>query len=676
MIKKTLTILLFILFVFITTLTYNDSALAQQDFSYNNKISLKIGESLNLKTLFIWVDNSLVKENELYGEWNSTNKNVATVDSKGIIRGLNKGFSKITFNYIHGNISYKINIDAEVQESVLGITLNQSYKELSVGEKYKLKYNYIPLNAFNEELEWSTSNSNIVKVSKDGEITAMSKGEAFITLSTKYSKHTAICKVKINGMVKSIELNVYELNLKKGDTRDIIATIYPINSINKDIDWITTNSNVVKVSKGKVTAVGQGSAFVIAKTVDGGFEKQCAITVNEGVQIEDIKLKSKEITIYAGEKHKIDYEIIPKNANSNDVKITASKPDSKNNIVAIEKDYVIGISQGVSIITIESMSGKINNSMIVKVLPYTKSITLNKKIETLYIGETKTLKANLFPFSSNNLIKWSSSDSNVVKVDSKGNIKGINAGKATIVATSVDGGFSDNCEVYVGNMVKGVSFKEKSIKMGIDSTYSVKYSIFPDNAYNKNVTYQIKNENIATVDKSGNIKGKNVGETEITITTEDGGFKDTCKITVTNNLKDIIIYDNENKIISSLTNKEPIQKASIVVNGKTIKSDIEPFIENGRVLAPFRIIFEALGISVSWESKTQKVSTSGNMDVMLWINKNTAYVNGKYYTLDVPPRLVNDRTFVPVRFIAENMNFEVKWDDYTKTVIINSRVSP
>ncbi len=111
----------------------------------------------------------------------------------------------------------------------------------------------------------------------------------------------------------------------------------------------------------------------------------------------------------------------------------------------------------------------------------------------------------------------------------------------------------------------------------------------------------------------------------------------------------------------------------VVLDGNKLQFDVDPVIENGRTLVPLRAIFEALGATVDWDDSTRTVTASkGSTKIVLTIGSNQATVNGKVYTLEVPARIINNRTLVPLRFIGEAFEEQVDWDGSTSTITITT----
>ena len=123
-------------------------------------------------------------------------------------------------------------------------------------------------------------------------------------------------------------------------------------------------------------------------------------------------------------------------------------------------------------------------------------------------------------------------------------------------------------------------------------------------------------------------------------------------------------------ILESICN-EKVFGISVRVNAKDIDFDQPPIIVDGRTLVPLRAIFEAMGATVDWDQDTQTVvSELDGIKISLQIGSNVLYRNGEPVELDVPAQVVNNRTLVPARAIAEAYDAYVGWDGVLKTVEI------
>jgi len=112
---------------------------------------------------------------------------------------------------------------------------------------------------------------------------------------------------------------------------------------------------------------------------------------------------------------------------------------------------------------------------------------------------------------------------------------------------------------------------------------------------------------------------------------------------------------------------------SVRLNSKKVYFDQLPVIDNDRTLVPVRAIFEALGAEVTWDGITRTVTAiKDGKTVSLVIDDVNATVNGETEVLDVPAKIIGDRTMVPVRFIAQSFGAEVSWDAPGRTVVITT----
>ncbi len=116
-----------------------------------------------------------------------------------------------------------------------------------------------------------------------------------------------------------------------------------------------------------------------------------------------------------------------------------------------------------------------------------------------------------------------------------------------------------------------------------------------------------------------------------------------------------------------------IGKIGATVNGQNMSSDAAPQIVNDRTMIPVRVVSEAMGANVSWDGATKTVGiTLGSDNIQIIIGSNVAYVNGEAKELDSPAFIdaSNGRTYIPLRFVAENFGAEVIWNSQDRTVTI------
>jgi len=120
-----------------------------------------------------------------------------------------------------------------------------------------------------------------------------------------------------------------------------------------------------------------------------------------------------------------------------------------------------------------------------------------------------------------------------------------------------------------------------------------------------------------------------------------------------------------------LFSAEAQESIRVFIDNNQIEFDQPPVIENGRTLVPLRSVFEQLGAEVSWDDDTKTITgTKDGTKVVLKVGNYFATVNGAVVPLEVPAKISNGRTLVPVRFIAESINCAVGWQDSTKTIYI------
>ncbi len=112
---------------------------------------------------------------------------------------------------------------------------------------------------------------------------------------------------------------------------------------------------------------------------------------------------------------------------------------------------------------------------------------------------------------------------------------------------------------------------------------------------------------------------------------------------------------------------------TLKVDGKVLNCEVPPIVFNDYSVVPARDVFESMGATVEWNAANQKVTVSyDDTEVELYINNKTARKNGKKETMPIPPKLINGKTMIPARYVAESLGFDVDFDSSTDTITIDT----
>lgn len=152
---------------------------------------------------------------------------------------------------------------------------------------------------------------------------------------------------------------------------------------------------------------------------------------------------------------------------------------------------------------------------------------------TIYKGETKKLTVEILPIeAANNEVEYRSSNSNIVRVDSSGNIMGIRSGTATITVKAKQNNVSDQIQIQVYSPVTDISLNTDNVMLQVGESFTITPIILPDDASNTKVDYYSENENIVEVDADGKMTAIKEGNTKVTVTAEDGDISKRVSVTV------------------------------------------------------------------------------------------------------------------------------------------------
>ena len=347
--------------------------------------------------------------------------------------------------------------------------------------------------------------------------------------------------VKVTG----VTLNVKEVSLMVGAKETLKVVVAPENATNKRVTWSSNKTDVASVDgQGVVTAHKAGEALVTVKSEDGGKTATCKVTVKaEKVAVTGVKLDKTEHTLAVGGTVTLVATVTPEGATNKKVSWKSDKTD----IATVDENgKVTAVKAGVAKITVTTEDGKKTASCTITVKEDKVAVTgvkLNSTSLSLTEGDSYQLKATISPADATNQnVKWESSDSSVADVDQNGLVGALKEGTAIITVTTEDGNKKAHCVVTVkANTVAviSVSLNKHSLSLYVGGKETLNATITPADATNKAVVWSSSDPSVAEVNSNGEITAKSAGTATITVTTEDGNKKDSCKVTVEKSVNDI-----------------------------------------------------------------------------------------------------------------------------------------
>ena len=491
------------------------------------------------------------------------------------------------------------------------IAFESKPETINIGETITVKAKATPGNPSETYIGINGSDSTIAEVVESNDsvdqtsatITGKKAGTITVTAGTAsdydfHEDHFTLTVVDPASIaVTGVTISPKTLSLKVGATGNLSATVVPSNAANKAVSYSSSNTSVATVTNtGVVTAVAPGTATVTVKTEDGNKTDTCTVTVTEDtVSVASVSLTPKTLSLKKGSTGNLTATVLPSNATNKAVTYS-----SNNTSVATVTNagVVTAVSAGTATITVTTTDGAKTDTCTVTVTedPATvsvSSVTISPKTLTVSVGQTKQVSATVAPENATNkAVTYTSSKPSVATVAEDGTVTGVAAGEAVIIVTTVDGGKTDSCTVTVTPeeqppvSVNGVTLIPKTVKIKVGETAALTATVTPDDADDKSVTYTSSRSAVATVSETGVITGVAEGETTITVTTTDGGFTDTCSVTVEKadtptppgpvdgDTFNVTFYAD--KTTSVLT--EQVEKGGIVSTIPTVNSNVGEFI--------------------------------------------------------------------------------------------------
>lgn len=486
------------------------------------EISIAVGETYKLTPTINPSDASNKNLN-----YKSMDPKIADVSKTGVVTGKQAGTGYIIVSTPDGKIT--ANCTVKVTQKATGMKLSASALILDVGDSYTLEVTFNPKTTTDTKVLWSISDKSIAKVDAKGKVTAVSAGEAIITAKSSNGL-TAVCKLKVNQPVGSIELNYTEYNLAAGDELELEVTFDNDDVTNKKVKWKSSQSGIASVDKNGVVKGKKGGVAIITVTADeNGMQANCVVTVEE--PISEIKLNKTSYNLGYHKSFLLKATLKTNSATNKVLKWSSSK----NSVVSVNKSgQLYGKKPGYATIKVKATDGSgAEATARIRVVREAGSISANPSFLPMIVGRRKKIKVKISPKNATyKTAKFKSENTDIAMVDSKGRVTALAAGKTKIVISAKDNsGKKQAVVVQVREYIPATSLtlSNTTLTMGIGDKQSTIYSIAPGGTDDK-VKWATNNKAVATVSKKGLITGVGSGNATITATTTSGK---TAQIAVT-----------------------------------------------------------------------------------------------------------------------------------------------
>ncbi len=373
-------------------------------------------------------------------KWYSYDTSVATIDQNGVVTAKRTGSVYIqAASRVNKNVSTTIKLYIRYAKAPDKISVPVNDMTLYVGDAWQISPVIEPNDA-SRIIDYSSSNSSVASVSKDGTITALSYGTCTITV-----KSAANSKASEKISVRVLDERIPELlvaypsylNLAPSNIRDVSLLILP-EDMKAELIWTSTNDNVASVDQdGRITALSEGECTIICTSAyTDAVSAKIPVSVKYGKTIRSLKLSVSEITIPRGETASVTIEKTPADA-GNAIACTYSNPgicemDESGTITALRRGETVvtlysykdpEISQNIKVIVVDDLSP----------LSAVSSVSLKPVLRP---GDTVRPEISFLPENAVQTYTWTCSHPEIAYVDDEGVITAISPGVSIITAVN------------------------------------------------------------------------------------------------------------------------------------------------------------------------------------------------------------------------------------------------
>ena len=495
-------------------------------------------------------------------KWDSSDKTVATVDETGKVTLLKEGTTYISVASSKYTAFCILNIVTTPPTPISTITTEPKELSMVKGDTSIIKATYVPIDATDPTLVWTSLDEKVAKVDNTGKVTAVGVGATYINIEASLAdsngnKAKAIVKVTVRDKLTSIDFESKTTYVSIGSSKQLDIIFKPDKDVNKKVTFSSSDDSIFKVTPGKEEgtciiqgiAAGQAVLSCVSEELGQAGVKTCMVYVTEAdVAAKDFIITPAAETVYIGQTLQMVKTFTPENATNQNV--TWNSSDS-----GIASVTALGLVRGVkegkvtvsAVYTDTANKAPIIRTSTIEVKPVPINVTdfdVTPDTQNIKVGGKFSLTPVFTPNNaSNKNVDYQSLDEGVVTVSEKGEVIGIGAGDAIIQCQAEDGGFIATCMVHVENAIE-FSLSPATREIAVGRSFKLKKVTNPENA-KKTAEWSTSNSSIARVDATGKVTGRRIGSCTITCTLTRYNQSARCRVKVAK-LKSKVTIDKKN----------------------------------------------------------------------------------------------------------------------------------
>ena len=437
-----------------------------------------------------------------------------TLSDDGCITGARTGSVTLTFRSHNGCTA---TLKVTVKSAPKSVKLTPAKATLGVGETLKLT---ATLNSgATGGMQFTSSDEAVATVNESGEITAVGRGSATITVCT-YNKRTASCAIEVLDAPADVRLSATQLAMGVGESCALMANLSAGSAGSYRFESDDPAVATIDASSGKIKAVAVGNTTLRAIAYNG-VSAACALTVHNAPT--GVAFQESDLTLAAGDSYQL---LPPKLLGDDPASATLKYSSSSRRLTVSSTGLLTAKSSGKLSVSVTTYNGK-KASLSVTVVAAPKSIAFAQDELYLCVGSTHAPALNVTPASIS--YRLSSSDPTVAAIAEDGRtILALGSGTATITATSYNGKTA-TLALTVPPLPDSIAIAPEQLTLGCGDSAPLK-AVMPE-GQDSSLTWESDAPEVATVDASGRVRAVAPGAATVTVRSYNG-LEGRCAVAV------------------------------------------------------------------------------------------------------------------------------------------------